>query len=58
VGRASAAALIAFATKKLSQEAILAKAQELGINLEQPHLKQFLRAISKALVSVLRFLNL
>jgi len=42
-GRASAAALIAFATQqKLSQEAILAKAQELGINLEQPHLKQFL----------------
>lgn len=42
-GRASAAALIAFATQqKLSQEGILAKAQELGINLEQPHLKQFL----------------
>lgn len=42
-GRANAAALIAFATQqKLSREAILAKAQELGINLEQPHLKQFL----------------
>jgi len=40
-GRASAAALIAFATQQ-SREAILAKAQELGINLEQPHLKQFL----------------
>jgi len=39
-GRASAAALIAFATQQ--KEAILAKAQELGINLEQPHLKQFL----------------
>lgn len=42
-GRASAAALIAFATQqKLSQEAILTKAQELGISLEQPQLKQFL----------------
>lgn len=42
-GRASAAALIAFATQqKLSREAVLAKAQELGIDLEQPQLKQFL----------------
>lgn len=42
-GRANVAALIAFATQqKLSREAILAKAQELGINLEHPHLKQFL----------------
>lgn len=42
-GRASATALIAFATQqKLSRETVLAKAQELGINLEQPQLKQFL----------------
>jgi uncharacterized protein (TIGR01244 family) len=42
-GRASAAALIAFATQqKLSREAVLAKAQELGVNLEQPQLKRFL----------------
>jgi uncharacterized protein (TIGR01244 family) len=42
-GRASASALIAFATQqKLSREAVLTKAQELGINLEQPQLQQFL----------------
>lgn len=42
-GRASASALIAFATQqKLSREAVLTKAQELGIHLEQPQLQQFL----------------
>jgi len=39
--------LIAFATqRKLSQEAILAKARELGINLEQPAFEQFLETLS------------
>jgi uncharacterized protein (TIGR01244 family) len=42
-GRASASALITFATQqKLNREAVLAKAKELGINPEQPQLKQFL----------------
>lgn len=42
-GRASALALIALATQQqLNREEILAKAEELGINPEQPHLKQFL----------------
>lgn len=44
-GRASASALIAFATQqKLSRKAVLAKAEELGINPEQPQLKQFLES--------------
>ncbi|AIE76262.1 beta-lactamase hydrolase domain-containing protein [Synechocystis sp. PCC 6714] len=44
-GRASASALIAFATQqKLSREAVLAKAEQLGINQEQPQLKQFLES--------------
>jgi uncharacterized protein (TIGR01244 family) len=42
-GRASASALIAFATQqKLNREDVLTKAQELGINPEQPQFKQFL----------------
>lgn len=46
-GRASAAALITFATQqKLSREAVLAKAQELGITPEQPQLKQFLEGLA------------
>lgn len=46
-GRASAAALIAFATQqKLSREAVLAKAKELGVNPEQPQLKQFLEGLA------------
>ncbi|MUG93499.1 phosphatase [Scytonema sp. UIC 10036] len=41
--RAGALALIALATKyKLNQEQVLKKAEELGININQPHLKQFL----------------
>lgn len=45
-GRASASALIAFATQqKLSREAVLAKAKELDINPEQPQLKQFLESL-------------
>ncbi len=43
--RASAAALIAFATQQqLSREALLTKVQELGVNPEQPQLKQFLES--------------
>lgn len=43
--RASAAALIAFATQQnLSRAEVLAKAAELGINPEQPQLQQFLQA--------------
>ena len=46
-GRASAAALITFATQqKLNHEAVLAKAEELGINPEQPQLKQFLEGLT------------
>ncbi|WP_445636755.1 Beta-lactamase [Nostoc sp. DSM 114161] len=42
-GRASALALIAFATQhQLNREQVLAKAKELDINSEQAHLKQFL----------------
>ncbi|MBD2075755.1 phosphatase [Phormidium sp. FACHB-592] len=42
-GRASAAALITFATQqKLSRKAVLEKAATLGINPEQPQLQQFL----------------
>ncbi|RCJ24491.1 phosphatase [Nostoc sp. ATCC 43529] len=42
-GRASALALIAFATQHhLNREQVLAKAKELDINPEQAHLKQFL----------------
>ncbi|WP_313931799.1 MULTISPECIES: hypothetical protein [Nostoc] len=42
-GRASALALIAFATQhQLNREQLLAKAKELDINPEQAHLKQFL----------------
>lgn len=44
-GRASALALIASATQQQwSRDEILAKAQELGINPDQPHLKQFLES--------------
>lgn len=46
-GRASAAALIAFATQqKLSREAVLAKVEVLGINPKQPQLKQFLDGLA------------
>ncbi|MBD2497644.1 fused DSP-PTPase phosphatase/NAD kinase-like protein [Nostoc sp. FACHB-280] len=46
-GRASALALIAFATQqKLNREEVLAKAKEQGINPEQAHLKQFLENLS------------
>ncbi len=46
-GRASALALIAFATQqKLNREKILARAKELDINPDQPHLKQFLENLS------------
>ncbi|BAY74805.1 hypothetical protein NIES25_12210 [Nostoc linckia NIES-25] len=42
-GRASALALIAFATQhQLNREQVLAKAKELDINPEQAHLQQFL----------------
>ncbi|MBD2614912.1 phosphatase [Nostoc punctiforme FACHB-252] len=42
-GRASALALIAFATQhQLNRQQVLAKAKELDINPEQVHLKQFL----------------
>lgn len=45
-GRASALALIALATQqKLNREQVLAKAQELGINPEQAHVKQFLETL-------------
>jgi uncharacterized protein (TIGR01244 family) len=41
--RADALALIALATKEgLSREQLLKKAEELGVNINQPHLKQFL----------------
>lgn len=46
-GRASAAALIAFAAQqKLSHADVLAKAEALGINPEQPQLKQFLEGLT------------
>lgn len=46
-GRASAAALITFATQQeLNREAVVAKAEELGINPEQPQLKQFLEGLT------------
>lgn len=46
-GRASALALIAFATQqKLNREEVLARAKELDINPEQPHFKQFLESLS------------
>lgn len=46
-GRASAAALITFATQQnLSRDAALAKAEELGINPDQPQLKQFLDGLA------------
>ncbi|ODH00291.1 phosphatase [Nostoc sp. KVJ20] len=42
-GRASALALIAFATQqKLNREQVLARAKELDINPDQPHLQKFL----------------
>jgi uncharacterized protein (TIGR01244 family) len=45
-GRASALALIAFATRqKLNREEVLQKAKELGINPDQPHLQQFLKSL-------------
>ncbi len=48
-GRASALALITLATQQdLNHEQALAKARELGLNLEQPHLKQFLDQLSAA----------
>jgi hypothetical protein len=41
--RASALALIALATQEgLTYEQITEKAQNIGLNLDQPHLKQFL----------------
>jgi uncharacterized protein (TIGR01244 family) len=47
-GRASAAALIAFATeKKLSREDILEKARESGIDPDQPQLRQFLESLDR-----------
>ncbi|MBD2163648.1 phosphatase [Calothrix membranacea FACHB-236] len=46
-GRANALALIALATQQqLNREQVLAKAQELGINPKQAHLKQFLDSLS------------
>ncbi len=46
-GRASALALIAFATQhQLNLEQVLAKAKELDINPDQAHLKQFLENLS------------
>lgn len=46
-GRASAAALIAYATQqRFDRATVLAKATELGINPEQPQLKQFLNSIA------------
>ncbi|MGF2037843.1 MAG: beta-lactamase hydrolase domain-containing protein [Nostoc sp. CmiVER01] len=46
-GRASALALIAFATQqKLNREQVLARAKELDINPDQPHLKQYLESLS------------
>ncbi len=46
-GRASALALIAFATQhQLNHEQVLAKAKELDINPDQAHLKQFLENLS------------
>jgi uncharacterized protein (TIGR01244 family) len=46
-GRANALALIGFATQqKLNREQVLARAKELGINPDQPHLKQFLESLS------------
>lgn len=45
-GRASALALIALATQQgLNREQVSAKAQELGVNIEQPHLKRFLESL-------------
>lgn len=45
--RGGALALIALATQQqLSREAVIEKAKELEISLEQPHLKQFLEGIS------------
>jgi uncharacterized protein (TIGR01244 family) len=45
--RGGALALIALATQqKLSREAVIEKAKELEISLEQPHLKQFLESLS------------
>ncbi|KAF3886390.1 MULTISPECIES: protein tyrosine phosphatase family protein [Nostocales] len=44
-GRAGALALIALATKEgLNREQVLKKAEELGISIDQPHLKQFLES--------------
>jgi uncharacterized protein (TIGR01244 family) len=44
--RGSALALIALATQqKLNREQVLAKAKELGINPEQPHLQSFLATL-------------
>ncbi|MBD2517761.1 phosphatase [Nostoc sp. FACHB-973] len=46
-GRASALALIAFATQhQLNREQVLVKAKELDINPDQAHLKQFLENLS------------
>ncbi len=42
-GRANSLALITLATQaNLNREQVLAKAQELGINPDQPHIQQFL----------------
>jgi uncharacterized protein (TIGR01244 family) len=47
-GRASALALIALAIEQqLNREQVLAKAQELGINPDQPQFKQFLASLSE-----------
>jgi uncharacterized protein (TIGR01244 family) len=44
--RANALALIALAKQQqLSLEAVVAKAEELGMNLEQPHLQEFLATL-------------
>ena len=45
-GRANALALIALATQQgLNRTQVIAKAEELGVSLEQPHLKSFLTSL-------------
>lgn len=44
--RAGALALIALATQQgLNREQVIAKAEEIGVNLDQPHLKSFLESL-------------
>ncbi|QYO63942.1 beta-lactamase hydrolase domain-containing protein [Leptolyngbya sp. 7M] len=44
--RAGALALIALATQQgLNREQVIAKAEEVGVNVEQPHLKSFLESL-------------